>query len=127
MSKRTPYNLPPSVIAGDRAVVAAVSSLHDYTPASLDLSAASLRELDAALATAKLAADEAQRVAVEARERYMALAWALHDASRRVKHHVKSQYGVDSVTVHAVGLKRLSDHRRTPRRSRPEEEQQTNG
>ncbi|NTU84549.1 MAG: hypothetical protein HGA45_35165 [Chloroflexales bacterium] len=44
--------------------------------------------------------------------------WAFHEAINGIKVQVEAQYGNDSPALHAVGLKRRSEHRRATRQKK---------
>lgn len=118
MATRAPYRIQMDVIVADRAILQAVASLSDYAPMNPTYSVDVVRQLEMTLVSAQQAEDALLRQATAIREQTTAAAWAFHEAINGVKVQVEAQYGSDSPALHAVGLKRRSEHKRATRRKK---------
>lgn len=120
MTARPQYRLSTETIAADRAILQAVATLADFTPANPAYNLASVQQLEAALTLAQQNEERLLREMALTREEVTMAAMALHEAIQVVKVQVEAQYGSDSPALHAVGLKRRSERKR-PSRRRPAE------
>jgi hypothetical protein len=109
---------PPhaATLRADRALLTALKGLPDYAPRNPECTLAALHDFETAASRAEEALLEADRIRHEARARMIAATWAFHDAARRTKIEVESQYGDDSYAVQAIGLTRRSARKRPARR-----------
>lgn len=116
MSVRAPYRIQADVLTDDRAVLAAVADLGDYVPVNPQYNIDTVRQLEAALLEVQLAEGRIMRELDTIRAQVTDRAWAFHEAIKGVKTQVVAQYGGDSPALHAIGLKKRSEHRRRGRR-----------
>ncbi|NTU83693.1 MAG: hypothetical protein HGA45_30695 [Chloroflexales bacterium] len=118
MAAQSNARLSPEVIAADRATLAAVKNLGDYTPVNVLYSTDSLEQLEAALIALLEAESRILQETDSLRDQIIAAINAFHKAIKGLKAQVKAQYGDDSVALHAIGLKKISEHKRPTRRPR---------
>jgi hypothetical protein len=117
MAPKPILRLPSQVVEADRATLRALQDLSDYTPINVEYSAASLRDLEAAM-TEALLAEERTRIALEMiRDKAIEAVQVFHDAILGAKAQVIAQYGSNSHAVQAIGLKRKSERKRPTRRA----------
>ena len=108
--------LNPDIIALDRTALLSLLDMHDYAPLNQAYSHEALRALDAALEQAEQEELRARNALAAARDASLAAAHALHEAILGAKAQVIAQYGSDSASVQAVGLKKKSERKRPARR-----------
>jgi hypothetical protein len=118
MASQTPHRLDRSKLDADQASLESVSTLGDYAPVKSDLSIEALRALEAAMIEARLADGRARYEAEVARDRAITTSWAFHEAMKALKAQVLALYGEESLALHAVGLKRRSEHKRPTRQKK---------
>lgn len=100
----------------DRESFIAMQSMGDYTPANASFSSEQLVAAHKAMEAALAAEINAQNALKAARDAARAAEWDFHNAILGAKDQVIAQYGVESNQVQAMGLKKKSDRRRSPRR-----------
>ncbi|NTU81064.1 MAG: hypothetical protein HGA45_17060 [Chloroflexales bacterium] len=118
MSAREIYRIQASIIQADRAVLLAIMDLHDYAPPNLAINTASLQQLEAAMILAQQAESRALREIDVIRAQAIAAIWAFHEAIKSAKAQVMAQYGANSIIMHAIGLKKVSEYKRPTRKPR---------
>lgn len=104
-------------IATIRETIVRVQALHDYAPVKSAYSASALQAVGDAMENAQEAVFVAEQALAAARDAATIAEWAAYDVVRGVKAQVVAQYGDDSPAMQAVGLKKKSDYKRTPRRA----------
>ncbi|MEI7773011.1 MAG: hypothetical protein WCI67_23685 [Chloroflexales bacterium] len=119
MPTRPNMRLSPEVIAADRATLAAVMNLSDYAPLNAAYATAALQELEATMLANMQAESRILQEADSIRDQVVTNIQAFHKLIKGVRAQVVAQYGDDSVTLHAVGLKRTSERKRPSRRAQP--------
>jgi hypothetical protein len=115
MAKDQSKRLKPAQLASDRASVAALKTITNYSPANPDFSQTaldtSLTELDAA----QQAETQATVALAAARDNAVAKEWELHNKVMGMKDQVIALFGRDSNQAQTVGRKKPSE-RKSPRR-----------
>jgi hypothetical protein len=120
MATRKPRRPHAEVINADRQVLSAIVNLSDYMPANPAYTIEALRALDTNLAGAQSAELRLIHELYATRERVAQAAIALHAGIKGARAQVVAQFGDDSVALHAVGLKKVSEYKRPVRLPRPE-------
>lgn len=115
-------NRIPKGLDEERAGLRQLQNLPDYTAVNVEYSVASLQSLEASLVAAEQAESQARALYESAHEQTLAAAWAFHDAYMGAKVQVVAQYGKESLALHAVGLKKRSEHKLPTRNAAPKVE-----
>jgi hypothetical protein len=110
------YLIVSSVIATDRAVLKALLDITAYAPHNVAHAIPTLIEREAALEQAEIDAERARLALDAARERLIVASRDFHDSITGAKAEVIAQFGSDSQTIHAIGLKKRSERKRPVRR-----------
>ncbi|NTU85597.1 MAG: hypothetical protein HGA45_40725 [Chloroflexales bacterium] len=118
MASRSNSRLSQEVITKDRTILAAVMNLGDYAPTNVIYNTDSVQQLEAAMLAVLQAESRIQQEADAIRDQAIAAMNAFHKGVKGIKHQVKAQYGEDSVALHAIGLKKVSERKRPTRRPR---------
>lgn len=92
---------------------AKIQSLKGYKSAKEEFSAAELADAEKELTEARKQEAQAEQAMSSARNRAVAAEWDLHNKILGAKKQVVALYGEDSDEVHAVGLKKKSDWKRS--------------
>ena len=92
---------------------AKIQSLKGYKSANEEFSAAELADAEKELTEARKQEAQAEQAMSSARNRAVAAEWDLHNKILGAKKQVVALYGEDSDEVHAVGLKKKSDWKRS--------------
>jgi len=116
MAHNETRRLPQRVLTANRAILASIQMLPDFTATNPSHSPAALAELYAAMERAQLEEIRARNAAAAARDAAVAAEWALHNALLSAKMQVVAQYGHSADAVEAVGLKKKTEHKRPARR-----------
>lgn len=111
MAKNESRRVPPATFTEDETAFDALKGIPDYAPTNPDCSIASLTAAFAAHRAALEDERQAQAALDSARDITVSKAWEAHNLMLIAKDQVKSQYGVDSLEVQQLGLKRKSEYK----------------
>lgn len=117
MPGKSNYPVPPATLADDRQTIKALKELSNYTPHRPEHTTEALLALEASLTEAEDTLMRSQLAVDVARLRCVELSWALHRGVVGARDEVAVLFGPDSHAVHAVGRKRVSEHKRPTRRA----------
>lgn len=112
--------LNPDESNADQQALLALKNIGDYAPANPAYSTEALMALADTAQQAKQAKLAAKKALGIARNKELAAVRALHEGILNAKLQVLAQYGADSFEIQALGLKRISEHKRPSRQKQPE-------
>lgn len=117
MAKNETRRLTPEVIEADRNSLASLQAITNYQPANPSFSAAALTTALSTLNNAQRAETQAVAAAASARDAAVKSEWEFHNLVLGMRDQVIAQFGRDSNEVQAVGLKKVSEHKRPGRKA----------
>ena len=116
MANRNTKPLNPSIIAADRASLAALAKIQGYTPANAALSLEALTALQADMDAKAAARAQAEAEARSKRDDEIDAEWAFHDGIVNMKDGVGAQFGKASNEFQSVGRKKTTEYKKPTRK-----------
>ena len=117
MAKDEARRVAPNVIEADRNSFAALQAITNYQPANPSFSMEALTAALSALNNAQRAETQALAAAASARDAAVKSEWEFHNIVLGMRDQVIAQFGRDSNEIQAVGLKKVSEHKRRGRKA----------
>ncbi|RPJ24845.1 MAG: hypothetical protein EHM33_16430 [Chloroflexi bacterium] len=106
----------PAILQADRDSQVTLGAMPDYQPSNPAFSKENVESALTAMQAARQAEILAQTALDTARDAAAAAEWRFHEIMLGVKTQVIAQYGKDSDELQALGLKKISEHKRAVRR-----------